>query len=99
LSKRQARFFVSIVASLLILGVVTAELPELLSLIDDTTNDFVVRKAGHGETQTLTAPSHSDLRSEIAPFAWDGRDEGATSAVVAPLTLTELFLLHSVLRR
>ena len=94
-----ARLLISVVATLLLLGVVAAEFPELLSLVDDTTNDFVVRKAGHGDAPTLTAPSHSVPRSEIKPFSGDALGESASGFVFAEAAPSELFLLHSVLRR
>jgi hypothetical protein len=89
-----------LVASLLILGIVATELPELVSLVDDTSNDFVVRNASHKEcAPAFTSPSHSFLQPEINHFRFDARQERATSFVVAELDPSELFLLHSVLRR
>ena len=100
-SRRHAksRLLVSLVASLLILGVVAAELPELLSLVDDTSNDFVVRKATRGDAPYLTASSHSALRFEIKPLTCDARDECTVGFVLAQAAPSGLFLLHSVLRR
>jgi hypothetical protein len=94
-----ARLFVSLLASLLILGVVAAELPELFSLVDDTSNDFVVRKASHGDAPTVNAPSHSSHQPGIRHILSDARDECAAGFVVAQPVPSELFLLHSVLRR
>jgi hypothetical protein len=95
-----AGFMAPLVASLLILGIVAVELPELVSLVDDTSNDFVVRKAGHGENaSTVTAPTHSLLTLEAKYFGCAGRHEYAPDFVVAEVVASELFLLHSVLRR
>jgi len=94
-----ARLFVSLLASLLILGVVAAELPELFSLVDDTSNDFVVRKASHGDAPTLTAPSDSSHQPGIRHIVCDAHDEYAAGFVVVQAAPSELFLLHSVLRR
>jgi len=95
-----AGFLAPLVASLLILGIVAAELPELLSLVDDTSNDFVVRKAGHGEsTSTVTAPSHSLFAVEAIHFGRNTDHEGIAGFVLAEAVTSELFLLHSVLRR
>jgi hypothetical protein len=99
LSNRLARSLIALLASLLILGVVAAELPELLSLVDDTTNDFVVRKAGHGDTHTLNTQSHSVVGSGITPLRREGCGARAAGAIMAVAGPTELFLLHSVLRR
>jgi hypothetical protein len=89
-----------LVASLLILGIVAIELPELVSLVDDTSNDFVARNASHGEcAPACTSPSHSFLHPEIDHFRFDERQERATSFVVDEVGPSELILLHSVLRR
>ena len=89
-----------LVASLLILGIVAAELPELVSLVDDTSNDFVVRKASHAEcTPTVTTPTHDLFTFEVRPFESGARHECATGFLVSEAVPAELFLLHSVLRR
>jgi hypothetical protein len=89
-----------LVASLLILGVVAVELPELVSLVDDTTNDFVVRKGGHTEsTLTVTAPSQNLGSFQGKHFAPEAHQECAAGFVVPLVGSSELFLLHSVLRR
>ena len=94
-----ARLLVSVLASLLVLGVVAAELPELMSLADDTSNDFVIRKASHGNAPSVAAPTHSFHQAATKPFVRDARNECAGSVVVAEVDSSELFLLHSVLRR
>jgi hypothetical protein len=89
-----------LVASLLILGIFAAELPELVSLVDDTSNDFVVRKATHGENpSTTTAPSHGLLTFEAKYFGGDARHECADGFIAVAVGSSELFLLNSVLRR
>jgi len=90
---------VAVVACLLILGIVVGELPELVSLADNTSNDFVIRKAGRAEcAPTLTVANHSSFLPEMKQFVRDTAHCAATS-VGAELISSDLVLLHSVLRR
>jgi hypothetical protein len=103
MSKRRLTTFgllAPLVASLLILGMVAAELPELLSLVDDTSNDFVVQNASHGSsTSTAVASSHCGLTLEAKNYGPEARQEGAAGFVPTEVVTSELFLLYSVLRR
>jgi len=94
-----ARLLSPIIASLLILSAVGAELPELLSLVDNTTNDFVIQKTGPGSgtsrlAVTLPAILPPDTKCLGAPaFNCD-----AATVFRTAIISSELFLLHSVLR-
>jgi hypothetical protein len=94
-----ARLMFSAIAFVLICGIVSAELPECLSLTDNTTNDFTVRKnvsiehihllraAKQGPFQvvlTTVKPSATEL--------WTATVKGASAIC------TRLFIFHSVLR-
>jgi len=88
------------VASLLILGILAAELPELLSLVDNTSNDFVIRKVGRAEyAPPLTAASYISLLPEMKHFGRAACAYGAADFVGAEAISSDLFVLHSVLRR
>ena len=85
--------------SILLCGVVASEFPELLTLTDNTSNDFTVRKTnteGLGTLPDARAPVRiADINSSVPaatllhsliPFE-----------KAAPVS-SELFILHSVLR-
>ena len=56
------RLFFTAVACLLLCGIISAEIPELLSLTDDTSNDFTIRKAGSAEcAATFSAAAHESV--------------------------------------
>ena len=91
--------FATAIVSLLLCGIVAAELPELLSLTDKTSNDFTICKvsslrlpnAQSGQNVQKAAidlnnPSHSSLFLHLGPF------------VKAELIPALLFILHSILR-
>ena len=97
---RSGRILLAAVASLLVLGIVGAELPELLSLVDNTSNDFMVRKIGRAEcVRTLTAASHGSLLPDTKNLACGTRTYGETTVVGAKSASFDLVVLYSVLRR
>jgi hypothetical protein len=60
---------VPIIVGLLLCGLITAELPELLSLTDNTSNDFTVRKAPTPQgTPNPSAVSHNSSRLNTEGF-------------------------------
>jgi len=88
-----------LVVCVLLCGIVSSELPELLSLTDNTSNDFTIRKASGREcTPTLSASIHKS-----APL--DTKNSECSSCahcapmLVATETVSDLLVLHSVLRR
>jgi hypothetical protein len=94
------KMLVASLFSLLLCGVVTSEFPELLSLTDNTSNDFTLRKTNTEGLSALpdvhrpvriahidsSVPAALLLHSRLIPFE-----------KAAPI-LSELFILHSVLR-
>ena len=96
----RAGLLVPILMGLLILGIVGAELPELLSLVDNTSNDFVVRKIGQGAgTARLAIAVHASALPDTRHFLGDTSANRLATFVGRELISSELFLLHSVLRR
>jgi len=85
---------------LLLCAIVAAEVPELLRLTDETSNDFTMRKASGREViPTLSAAIH---RSDIL----DGencnhkRCAGDARVFKCPeIVFSDLFVLHSVFRK
>ena len=90
---------VTTIVSVLLCGIVAAELPELLSLTDNTSNDFTICKVNssllpiaHSVQNVQKAAidlkdsSHNSLFLHLAPF------------VGAELIPALLFILHSILR-
>jgi len=88
------------VICVLLCGIVSAELPELLSLTDNTSNDFTIRKASGREcSSTLSAAIHNSVPLDTRDPECGSRTHCAF-ALVAPETVSsDLFVLHSVLRR
>jgi len=93
------KLLVAVAASVFLLGIVATELPELLTLSDNTSNDFAMRKAGAAEfALTLSTASHRSL-----PLNMKGPGYGADIRC-APVfedpkpASSDLFFLHSVLR-
>lgn len=94
-----ARILFPVVASLLVLGIVGAELPELLSLVDNTSNDFMVRKVGREGARPFAAASHGSLLPDTRNLDCGTRTYGAAAVLGTELVSFDLFVLHSVLRR
>lgn len=84
---------------LVLSGIVVAQFPELLSLIDDTTNDFTVRKTNTVVLSVLLGGSEvvrmSGLFSGSASGLLLSRPSPYDKLASAP---SKLFLLHSDLR-
>jgi hypothetical protein len=88
-----------IIASLLILGVVGAELPELLLLVDNTSNDFVLQKTGRGGgTPRLAVTTNVILPLNTNCFGRCSFHCDAADIFRTALISSEIFLLHSALR-
>ena len=95
-----ARILFAVAASLLVLGIVGAELPELLSLVDNTSNDFMLRKVGRAEgARPFAAASHGSLLPDTRNLGCGTRSYGRAAVLGAELVSFDLFVLHSVLRR
>ena len=93
------RLLVAVAASVFLLGIVATELPELLTLSDNTSNDFAMRKAGTAEFASMLSTANHTL----LPLNMKGPEYGAdirwAPALEDPKPATsDLFCLHSVLR-
>jgi hypothetical protein len=92
-----AQILISFTVCLLLYAVLSAEVPELMSLTDNASNDFTIHKTVNREiAKTLAASIHMHALRDADPF------ERTTWASLPPNTETPpslLFPLHSVLRR
>ena len=94
-----SRVLVPIIVGLLLCGLITAELPELLSLVDNTSNDFTVRKASAPQsTANPSALSYNSSRLNTKGFAHN-QQVGRIAAFddVKPAS-SSLFILLCTLR-
>jgi len=93
------KLLVAVAASLFLLGIVAVELPELLTLTDNTSNDFAMRKAGVAEfASMLSTSSHRPLPLNMKGPEY-GTDIRWSPALENPKPASsDLFSLHSVLR-
>jgi hypothetical protein len=99
-SSRFSRLLFPVVICLLLCGILSTEIPELLCLMDNTSNDFIVQ-------QTISAPAGRVLREKMpvaTPIAvrvveheemqfWTVTKEGSSTEHLG------LFILHSILRK
>jgi hypothetical protein len=94
------KFLVASLLSILLCGIVASEFPELLSLTDNTTNDFTLRKTnteGLGALPDARGPVRiADINSSV-PAAILLRSRLIQFEKTAPVP-SELLFLHSVLR-
>jgi hypothetical protein len=89
---------IGIAAGLLIFGILVAEVPELLSLMDNTSNDFTIRKAAHVEcAATPGIAAERPLPFDVNKWKRDGWAWSADSVVRAGMP-PDLLTLYSVLR-
>jgi hypothetical protein len=87
-----------IVVCLLLSAIISAELPELLTLSDNTSNDFTGRKAGSRECiGTLDFAVHKSVSSNLN-FRYDAQTYSASLLANAGPNSYDLPVLHSVLR-
>jgi hypothetical protein len=96
------RLLLSLAVCFLLCGIASAEFPELLTLIDNTSNDFTISK-GARQQCTLT-PTLSEGRSNSAPLDTQNFECGAhphcSPTVVGAETISsDLFVLYSNFRR
>ena len=88
-----------LVVCLLLSAIISAELPELLTLSDNTSNDFTGRKAGSRE---FMGTLHFALRKSVSSNAMNSRYNAQTDSA-SPLANAgpnsyDLSVLHPVLR-
>jgi hypothetical protein len=88
-----------LVVCLLLTAVISAELPELLTLSDNTSNDFTGRKAGPRECiGTLDFAVHKSVLSNAMNFRYDAQTDSASLLANAWPNSYDVSVLHSVLR-
>jgi hypothetical protein len=87
------------IVGLLLCGLVAAELPELLTLTDNTANDFTVRKGSTPQiAPKLSAVSYRSSQLNTKGFEYSEQaDRSATFEGVKP-TSSSLFILLCALR-
>jgi len=97
---RLRRLLLSVVACLLIGGVFASEIPEELTLTNDTSNDYILRAPTVFKGVQLALPSSAlDERLLVSNSRYGARSHFPPAASDAPEPRAEsLFILHSVLR-
>jgi len=94
-----AKLLIAVAASVFLLGIIATEIPELLALSDNTSNDFAMRKVGATEFASILRAANQRL----LPLNMTGPEYG-TEIRRAPIfedskpASSDLFFLHSVLR-
>jgi hypothetical protein len=95
-----AKLLVAVAASVFLLGIVVTELPELLTLSDNTSNDFAMRKAGSAECASmLSTANHRAIPLNMKDSEYSTDIRCAPALEDPKPTSSDLFFLHSVLRR
>ena len=95
------KLFISAIVFFLLSGIVATELPELLTLTDNASNDFTLCRASSVEgVRVFSAAKQGAIRFAVRAVVAHGAVELATVAVKgASPTRSGLFILQSVLRR
>ncbi len=96
---KTGKILVPVLVSLLLCAIVAAEFPELLSLTDNTANDFAIGKTNPSASPVLQ--SVATLRLAAAHFEKSAPFELTLHSVTIELTLSissDVLALHSVLR-
>ncbi len=94
------RLLLSALACLLLCTIISAEIPELLSLIDVTSDDFTLRKAERAENlHSLTVAAHKSVATSRPEFQESACACSVESRVIAEVIASDLFIVHSALRR
>jgi hypothetical protein len=88
------------IACTLICTIVSAEMPELLTLTDNTSNDYAVRKANVlGSIRALSSAKQAGACCSISVPLHSLLESWTVAFQDASQTPSGLFILHSVLRR
>jgi hypothetical protein len=94
------RLLLSFAVCLLLCGIASAEIPELLSLTDNASNDFTISKAARLECNPpLGAAIHKSIPLDMKNFECGAHTHCASTFVDAETISSDLLVLHSVLRR
>ena len=91
---------IRLLVCVLLCGIVSSELPELLSLTDNASNDFTFRKASGRECRsTLSVTIHKCVPLDKKNCECGPCSNCAPTLVPTETVSSDLFVLHSVLRR
>jgi hypothetical protein len=94
-----AKVLVAITAVVLLCTIAAAEFPELLSLADNTSNDFAMHKAPSRECMLmLHAARNKPMRFSLDASECGEQLRRADGVAGASLISSDLLVLHSVLR-
>ena len=93
------KLLVAVAAGVFLLGIVATEFPELLTLSDNTSNDYAMSKAGSAEIASmLSTANHRPMPLNMKDSEY-GTDIRRAPALEDPKPASsDLFFLHSVLR-
>jgi hypothetical protein len=95
-----AKFLVAVAASVFLLGIVATELPELLTLSDNTSNDFAMRKTGSAEyASMLSTANHRPMPVHMKDSEYGTDIRYAPALEDLKPASSDVSFLHSVLRR
>jgi len=89
-----------VIVFLLLCGIVGGEFPELLSLTENTSNDFTVRKTNSMVSSLPRDASRHDRVSDLEPIiaAHDGTFSRFSPFEKAELVPSDVSILYSILR-
>ena len=94
------RLLLSLAVCLLLCGIASAEIPELLSLIDNSSNDFTISKAGRQQcTPTLSEGTSNSVPPAAQNFECGAHPHCSPIVVGAETISSDLFVLHRDFRR
>jgi hypothetical protein len=94
------RLLLSLAVCFLLCAIASAEIPELLSLIDNTSNDFTISKAGREQcTPTLSEGTCNSVPLDKQNFECGAHPHCAPTVVGAETMSSDLFVLYSDFRR
>jgi hypothetical protein len=98
-SYSRASLLLSFVAFLLLCAIAVSEVPELISLADNPSNDFAIRKwAGRESATMLDAVIHNFIPLDTQKFKCEACTHSLPCLIPAEIIPSDLLELHSVLR-
>src|ERR1700751_2320601 len=94
-----AKILVPMIVGLLLCGLVATELPEILSLTDNTANDFTIRKTSTPQSAPkLSAASYDSFQLNTKGFEYSEQVDRSTAFEGVKPTSSSLFILFCALR-
>ena len=93
------KILLPIIVGLLLCGLVTAELPEILSLTDNTANDFTIRKTSTPQSApNLSATGYGSSQLNTNGFEYSEQVNRSATFDGAKPSSSSLFILLCALR-